>query len=424
MPVIVYEDAAVANLEPLALTRPAFDLRCGAETLLQRQLRFFGARTGGAFVRPALAELCRRAHPELTVNEPARFDDSPLTLVNARWLPLAAQPLETAAPAVGLVGEEVAYVRLTGPTGAVEKEGLETLLAEAKQTLPHRQAGGHLMNYPWDLVEHNAAALQEDALLWQRNPALRAHPAATVVGPAEAFVCDPSARVEPHVLVDSTRGPVFVDRGAVVQAFSRLEGPCYIGPETQVFAARIRGSSIGPQCRIGGEVESSIVQGYSNKYHDGFLGHSYLGEWVNFGAGTHTSDLRTDYAPIAMPINGRTVPTGLIKIGAYVGDHTRTSIATLLNTGTAIGPFGLLIASGSLLPRLLPAFSRYGYGRIQERTDLGQTFAAAATAMARRGQEWDNTNAEFYLSLFDETAEPRRRIIQESDQRRLRRVVG
>jgi hypothetical protein len=191
-----------------------------------------------------------------------------------------------------------------------------------------------------------------------------------------------------------------------------------------VFAARIRESSIGPHCRIGGEVESSIVQGYTNKYHDGFLGHSYLGEWVNFGAGTHTSDLRTDYGQITMPVNGRSVETGLMKIGALIGDHTRTSIATLLNTGTVVGPFGLLIASGSLLPRLIPAFARYGHGRIQERTDLGQMFAGAAIAMARRGQEWNEFHAEFYLSLFDATAESRRQIIRESDQRRLRRVVG
>jgi UDP-N-acetylglucosamine diphosphorylase/glucosamine-1-phosphate N-acetyltransferase len=424
MPVVIYEDAAVANLEPLALTRPAFDLRCGAETLLQRQLRFFGVREAGALVRPALVELCRRAHPELNAIEPARGDDGPLTLVNARWLPLAAERPQSAAPAVGLVGDEIAYLRLLKPGAVLAMGQLEAVLQEGRQTLPHHQAGGRLLSYPWDLVENNAAALQEDTLLWQRNPALRPKPATAVVGSTAAFLCDPSARVEPHVLVDTTRGSVLIDRGAVVQAFSRLEGPCYIGPETQVFAARISGASIGPQCRIGGEVEASIVQGYTNKYHDGFLGHSYLGEWVNFGAGTHTSDLRTDYAPVTMPINGRTVETGMIKIGAYVGDHTRTSIATLLNTGTVIGPFGLLIASGSLLPRLIPAFSRYGYGRIQERTDLGQTFAAAATAMARRGQDWNAAHAEFYLSLFDETADSRQRIIRDSDQRRLRRVVG
>ena len=123
-------------------------------------------------------------------------------------------------------------------------------------------------------------------------------------------------------MIDATRGPVLIGREAVVQAFSRVEGPCYLGPGTQVLAARLRGGSFGPQCRLGGEVESSVVQGFSNKYHDGFLGHSYVGEWVNFGAGSHTSDLRTDYGPIKMTVNGAAVQSGVIKIGSYLGDHT------------------------------------------------------------------------------------------------------
>jgi UDP-N-acetylglucosamine diphosphorylase/glucosamine-1-phosphate N-acetyltransferase len=424
MPLIIYEDAAVANLEPLALTRPAFDLRCGAGTLLERQLHFFGVREAGTLVRPALAALCRRAHPELTVNEPAAPGVGTLTLVNARWLPPVSRTTLSGPPEVGVVGDEVVFVRLAAEGTRLEAGKVETVIGEAKSALPHRAVGGRLMNFPWDLVENNAEALREDAGLLRQNPALRPNRSAAVIGRGDDFLCHPSARIEPHVLVDTTRGPVLVDREAVVQAFSRLEGPCYIGPGTQVLAARIRGGSVGPQCRVGGEVEESILQGYCNKYHDGFLGHSYLGEWVNFGAGTHTSDLRNDYGPITMPINGRSVPTGLIKIGAYVGDHTRTSIATLLNTGTAIGPFGMLIASGSLLPRLVPAFARYGYGRIEERTDVGQMFGTAAVAMGRRGQEWTGDHAEFYLSLFDATAESRRNIIRESDQRRMRRVVG
>jgi UDP-N-acetylglucosamine diphosphorylase/glucosamine-1-phosphate N-acetyltransferase len=423
MPVILYEDAAVANLEPLAVTRPAFDLRCGAGTLLQGQLAYFGVDQAGALVRPAHAELCRRDHPELAVNEAAALDHRPFTLVNARWLP-PAERVQASGAHVGLVGDEVAYVHLPPKQSGFDAARLESHLSEWKRSLPQRLTGGCLMTYAWDLVEYNATALREDALAWRQARKVAPPPSAAVVGSRDDFLCDPSAKVEPHVLVDTTRGPVLVDAGAVVQAFSRLQGPCYIGPETQVFAARVRDSSIGPQCRIGGEVEASIIHGYTNKYHDGFLGHSYLGEWVNFGAGTHTSDLRTDYGPIAMPVNGRSVESGLMKIGALVGDHTRTSIATLLNTGTVIGSFGLLIASGSLLPRLIPAFGRYGHGRIQERTDLGQVFASAATAMARRGREWTEAHADFYLSLFDATADARRQVIRESDQRRLRRVVG
>src|SRR5262249_22034415 len=158
-----------------------------------------------------------------------------------------------------------------------------------------------------------ADALAQDHVFWRSTKKVStAADGLTVLGPREQVVVDPEAKIEPHVLIDATRGPVLIDRGAWVQAFSRVEGPCYLGPETQVLAARVRGGSFGPQCRLGGEVESSIVQGWTNKYHDGFLGHSYVGEWVNFGAGSHTSDLRTDYGPIKMTVNGSQVQSGVI----------------------------------------------------------------------------------------------------------------
>src|SRR5262249_17973449 len=157
------------------------------------------------------------------------------------------------------------------------------------------------------------------------------------------------------------------------------EGPCHVGPDTQVLGARIRASSFGPQCRIGGEVEATIVQGYSNKAHDGFLGHSYLGEWVNLGAGTQVSDLRNDYAPLTVSINGARVETGQMKLGAFLGDHTKTSIGTLINAGSVFGAFCQLLTSGTLLPRDVPSFCRYGQGELHERPDLRQLFTTAAT---------------------------------------------
>src|SRR5262249_34472135 len=168
----------------------------------------------------------------------------------------------------------------------------------------------------------------------------------------------------------TTRGAVLIDGDAVIEAFSRIEGPCYIGVGTQVRGAQLRGVSLGPQCRVGGEVEASIVQGYSNKAHDGYLGHSYLGEWVNLGAGTQVSNLRTDYAGVRMNVGGEAIDTGLLKVGAFVGDHTKTSINALVNTGSSFGPFNQLLSSASFVPRSLPAFCRFGRGEIHERSDL------------------------------------------------------
>src|SRR5207244_3661142 len=120
-----------------------------------------------------------------------------------------------------------------------------------------REAGGALMAYPWDLVEHNAEALEQD--FRHAGPASPLPPGLTLLGPAERLRIDPTARIEPMAIIDTTKGPVTIDRGAVVQAFSRIEGPCHVGPDTHLLAARVKGSSFGPQCRVGGEVEASIV---------------------------------------------------------------------------------------------------------------------------------------------------------------------
>jgi UDP-N-acetylglucosamine diphosphorylase/glucosamine-1-phosphate N-acetyltransferase len=429
MRICVFEDAGVARLGPLTLTRPAFDLRCGARTLLERQLRLFRG-VPCALVRPELAELCRLAHPELHLNDPtwpSNGSAGPVVLINARWLApptLSASETRSAGAEIGLVGEQVAYAIV--PAGLAADAALPNLgwrLAEWKQELPRRQAGGAMLDYPWDLVERNVAALEEDyALDWAQRERVRME-GVSLLGPPERFVAHPEAHVEPLVLADTRNGPVLVDRAAVVQAGSRLEGPCYIGPHTHILAGRVRESSIGPQCRIGGEVEASIVQGFSNKAHDGFLGHSYLGEWVNFGAGTHTSDLRNDYGEVRVPLGGQLVATRLLKVGSFVGDHTKTCIGTLLNTGSAIGPFGQLVTPGTLLPRLLPAFCQVVRGHVSERTDLKQMFATAATAMGRRGRAWTETDAEFFLGLYERTAGERRQLIRDGEQRRLRQVV-
>src|SRR5207237_6238312 len=136
-----------------------------------------------------------------------------------------------------------------------------------------------------------------------------------------------------------------------VQSVTRLEGPCYIGAGTQIAGAKIRaGTTLGPECRVGGEVEASIMQGFANKYHDGFLGHSYVGEWVNLAAGTQTSDLRNDYESVRVYVAGQRRSTGRSKIGSYLGDHTKTALGSLLNTGSAVGAFVNLLPSGTLLP--------------------------------------------------------------------------
>jgi UDP-N-acetylglucosamine diphosphorylase/glucosamine-1-phosphate N-acetyltransferase len=423
MRVCFFEDRGVVDFEPLTLTRPAFELLCGQTTLGTKQCRYFAPCEVGAIVRPQLADLYRACHPDTPVNDLPWLRAAPTILVNARWLPPPGLAVDLPDPCVALVGDEVAYAvlgddRLTYCSSNTLEDCLETW----KNTLPHCPAGGKLLRYPWELVDANGEQLGLD---FECRPPVQspARPGGyAVLGPAERLVIDPTAQVEPMVVIDTRGGPVVIEAEAVVTAFSRLEGPCYVGAQAQVLGAKIRGSTtLGPNCRVGGEVEASIFHGYSNKYHDGFLGHSYVGEWVNIGAGTSNSDLRNDYGEVSVVVAGRRVPTGLTKVGCFLGDHTKTGLGTLLNTGTSVGVFCNLLPSGSLLPKYIPSFCSWWNGGLSDQEDLPGLLQTAAEVMRRRGVPFSEVQAALFRTLFDQSAPERRRALREAEQRRLRR---
>jgi UDP-N-acetylglucosamine diphosphorylase/glucosamine-1-phosphate N-acetyltransferase len=422
MRVCLFEDRSVLDLEPLTLTRPAFELLCGLSSLADKQRRYFAATTCGTLVRPQLADVFRLDHPGLAVNDLAWLRAGPTVLVNARWLPPLGTAIHFDAPCVALAGDELAYAVL-GPEHLAycSPNTVDDCCATWKATLPRREAGGRLFRHLWELMEHSPARAVDD---WRQSPV--EHPPAPVplalTGPGDRLAVSPSARVEPFVAADTTRGPVVIGDGAVVTSFTRLEGPCFVGTGTHLLGARVRASTIGPHCRIGGEVEQTVIQGYSNKAHDGFLGHAYVGEWVNLGAGTQCSDLRNDYGEVRVAVGGVPVRTGQTKVGCFLGDHTKTAIGTLLNTGTSAGVFCQLLPGG-LLPRYLPSFASWWNGSLADRADVSALLSTAATVMGRRGREFTEAHAVLYRSVFEQSAAERRRSLRETGVRHLRRTA-
>jgi UDP-N-acetylglucosamine diphosphorylase / glucose-1-phosphate thymidylyltransferase / UDP-N-acetylgalactosamine diphosphorylase / glucosamine-1-phosphate N-acetyltransferase / galactosamine-1-phosphate N-acetyltransferase len=421
MRVCLFEDRLVEDLEPLTLTRPAFDLLCGQTTLAEKQWRPFGERATGALVRPHLADLQRAVRPGLAVNDPAWLGAGPAALVNGRWLPDPGVVVDLSRPCVATVGDEVAFAVVDrGRLGEAAASNVDAVLAALLRELPRVQTGGRLVRHLWELVDLNGEQVALDPPLGGCGPRQPVPEGVAVVGPAGLLVVALDARVEPTVVADTTGGPVVVDRGAVVTAFTRLEGPCYVGPGTHVLGAKVRaGTSLGPHCRVGGEVEASVMLGYSNKYHDGFLGHAYVGEWVNLGAGTHNSDLRNDYGPVSVTVNGRRVDTGRTKVGCFLGDHTKTALGVLLNTGSNVGAFCNLLPGG-LLPSFVPSFCHTARGGLAESADGLALFDTAAKVMARRGVALTEAHAELYHRLLARTEGERRRALREAEQRRVR----
>jgi UDP-N-acetylglucosamine diphosphorylase/glucosamine-1-phosphate N-acetyltransferase len=404
MHVYIYEDRKVCNLEPLTLTRPAFELWCGASTLLHKQLHYFGATSATLLVRTQLTELCRLGHPRAAVNtlEGAGRRVEPAIMINARWLAPAPTTPMPRAPALGVVDNQLAYALLPAFPETLMTSGrqLSDWLAVNRSRLPVYQAGGKMIEHPWDLVEKNASTLQTDFVqLAGKRESRVGWPGLFTIGPRERLLIDPTAIIEPLVTIDVSHGPVIIDGGALVRSFSRIQGPCYIGRDTQVRGASVCDSTIGPMCRIGGEIEESIIQGFSNKCHDGFLGHSYVGSWVNLGAGTQVSDLRNDYGSIPVTINRLDIDTGLNKVGVFMGDHTKTSIHTSINSGTTVGAFCQLLVSGCLLPKSIPSFHRFGLGRLKFRTDVGRMLDTARIVMERRKQSWTEAHCAYFTAL-------------------------
>jgi UDP-N-acetylglucosamine diphosphorylase/glucosamine-1-phosphate N-acetyltransferase len=422
MHVCLFEDRLVADLEPLTLTRPAFDLLCGTSSLAAKQRRYFSASSLDVLVRSHLSRCWHMHAPDFPANHHAELGAGPAVLVNARWLPPSRVFAAETSPCVGLVGDDVAFAVVNlDQLSSCSPDNIDDCLEQWKRMLPHCEAGGQLFRFLWEIVDRNGAQIVADWENTDRTVRTLPHAMPAVVGPTDLLHVHPTARLDPMVVVDTTEGPVVIAEGAAIGAFTRLEGPCYVGPRSQVYGAKVRaGTTLGPECRVGGEVEASIVQGYSNKYHDGFLGHAYVGEWVNLGAGTQNSDLRNDYGPVTVMVNGRLVHTGRTKVGCYLGDHAKTGLGTLLNTGTNAGAFCNLLP-GALLPKYVPSFASWWNGTMTDRADLWTLLQTAEKVMRRRGCAFTEAHAKVYRAVFEETAVERARAVREAEMRRLRR---
>jgi len=258
-----------------------------------------------------------------------------------------------------------------------------------------------VIRFPWDIVEQNVFELQRECRARPksgqgdtiRNPQLvsvmspdfaqggKVDKGVVVVGPRAKLVAAAGSRIWPGAVVSTETGPVFVDRGAVIRPGSFVEGPCYIGAQTIIDGAKVRpGCSFGPFCRIGGEIEASVFQGYANKHHDGFIGHSFVGEWANLGALTTNSDLKNAYQPVSVFFDGKPVDSGLLKVGCFIGDHAKTAIGSLFNTGARVGTFANWFEPG-LSPKEIPAFAWGARSRWTARDAV----ANARAVMGRRG---------------------------------------
>ncbi|WP_415284002.1 putative sugar nucleotidyl transferase [Candidatus Nitrososphaera sp. FF02] len=401
MPLVLFEDHHWRNLAPLTLTRATFDVKAGARTFFEECV-YANNPPNSAMVRKHLEKVTAERHG-CKVN-PGSFDSDAI-FVNGLLHPATldfsrlSQVSHTFAITSG--GRLLA--------GRLPKKGAEHLqkcafegkpvntksLAVDKTTNVESSEG--LLAEPWDLIRvlENALAMQTVAEQGSEIPGAR------IIG-ANPVVAE-GANVEEGTVLDARQGSIYIGAGASV-APCRITGPAYIGMQTQVKQfAKIEKSYVGRDCRVAGEIEHSIISDYSNKAHDGFVGHSYVGEWANLGAMTTTSDLKMTYGNIKM---GR--DTGLNKVGSFFSDMSKTSIGTLVYSGRRIGVSSHL---HGLVARDVPSFTIYGsgIGSKNAELELASAIETQRKVMPRRGQSMSKAYEQMMKDVFLATAQERKK---------------
>ena len=401
---------------PLALSRPIWELRCGMTSLRDKLVDKTGAAGVACFVPPYMAAVYRR-EVDWPVNDRASLAGDDLLVVDARVkaADLQIEPTGPSLVAAGADGEVLCARIARADLAKLKTDSIDALLDSAKEALPAADLQVPVWNYTWDLVLANPEQLVADFAAAGRSgiEGTVEEPRAIRGSQKDVYVA-PGAVVHPMVVIDASEGPIYIDRQAEIHPFTRIEGPCYVGEKSILLGAKCReGNSIGPACRIGGEVEESIIHGYSNKYHDGFLGHAYVGQWVNLGAMTTNSDLKNDYSDVTVTLDGRRpVSTGSAKVGALIGDHTKTSIGTLFNTGAYVGAMALIAGTGKPLPKHIPSFAWFLEGVVTKGFGKKKLYQTAKMAMGRRGCEWTGDDEDMWNEIYNMTKPVRNEAIK------------
>lgn len=420
---IVFEDHKAEDLASIALLRPVFELLCGRKCLRERLQQWFPGSKWGAVVRSRLTDAYQEQHPTASVNRLSRITESPTFWVNGRWVPdRKVREIEVTPDTAGFIDGELVWIALEPEEAALmtEENRLETLQSVARLRRVV-EASGELIARPWDLVNRNSEQLILD---FRESGCSRSPQSAHVQclgDPADLYISE-LADVDPYVVIDVRQGPVSIDRDVQIQSFTRIEGPCHIGAGSRIFRALIhKGTTIGPMCRVGGEVEESILHGFVNKYHEGFLGHSYVCPWVNLGAISTTSDLKSNYSTVKVPLQGELVDSGLMKVGSFFGDHTKVAIDSMFNTGTSVGVMTMVVPGGRLLPRHIPSFCSVQYGQLSTDWPLEESLASCRIAMGRRDQVLTAGEEQLIRQVYADTSEERSRAMNRVTEKNLER---
>jgi len=386
---ILFDDKNRDQLLPLTFTRPVADIRIGILTIREKWEYFLKQRTS-SFTEKYL----EKKFPLLIENQNI--------LINGSVLPNKdiLSEMEKLKPFQGIFNDETLLAVCLPSKDVLQfDEGVEKL--EKIQT---KSSVAKIEN-SWDIFSKNEVAIADDfSILTAGRKSQTVSASNFVIGDRSKIFIEEGATVE-FAYLNTNAGPIYIGKNAVSMEGSKIRGPFALCEHATIkMDAKIyEGTTIGPYCKVGGEIQNSVFFGYSNKGHDGYLGNAVVGEWCNFGADTNNSNLKNTYDIVKLWSykQGKFVSTGLQFCGLIMGDHSKTGINTMFNTGTVVGVSCNIFGAG-YQRNFLPNFS-WGGPSGMHRFNLKKAFDVCTAVMKRRGKKFDENEKEILTHLYEKS---------------------
>lgn len=412
MQICIFEDINYSNFEPLVYSRPVYDLLCGIDSLKDKIIRHYPKVKVSLHCRPYLAEIVQHQNPNYLVN---KIEDNECLFINGRVI--APDNLAEILPLIPsedkiYVNEETVVAAYLSGVNLKHKIGhIKDLFSVSDfSDLPGKILNIRLADFLWNLINHNGEQIAEDFdylnKVAKENFVKKTDSSVHLINKQNIFI-GKDVTIKPGVVLDASNGPIIISDEAFIFPNAVIEGPCFIGKQTKIKsgAAIYENTTIGRLCKVGGEVEQSIFMDYSNKQHSGFIGHSYIGSWVNLGADTNNSDLKNNYSKIKITLSNKEVDSGCQFLGLMIGDHSKSSINTMFNTGTVVGFSSNIFASG-FPEKYVPSFT-WGGDRTSATYDISKAIETAKIVMARRNIKFEQKEETLFKFIFELTKSDR-----------------
>ncbi|PJA99355.1 MAG: hypothetical protein CO128_03840 [Ignavibacteriales bacterium CG_4_9_14_3_um_filter_30_11] len=413
MQICIFEDEKAEQFNPLTYSRPVYELVCGISTLREKIERHLPGSKVTLHCRKYLEDTLKKEYSKNDVN---KISDKECLFINGRIIfnkKIADQLKKTnKEDNVILSGNDIIAAKISGKTLSSIKNNLpDTINRDLFNKIPSKQVDIKLTEYIWDLIKHNPNELINDAKFLAKKIKrykIKIMSAGIQCVNRKNIFINNGVILKPGVVLDATNGPVIIDKNAFIHPNVVIEGPVYIGENTIVKsgATLYDNVSIGRNCKVGGEIEDTIMLPFSNKQHLGFIGHAYIGSWVNLGANTNCSDLKNNYGNINVKVNNKEINTNTKFLGTIIGDHSKTSINTMINTGTVIG-FSCNIYGAGFPEKYIPSFTWDGCEFLKT-YKLDKAVETASIVFDRRNKTFNIADKKLFKKIFDKTKNERK----------------